>query len=229
MCQHQAPDATSLIACHKAFKKGYECTEEHQSITPLPLSGSCLQCKLRQQMLHQSIFRESQRQRRWSAICQAFQYKDEDACSIDDSDAEELDVQTRISQSPSSTRRAENRETSASFHRGPSRRPTIAQPSSPHLSHLAVVEDANNYAGDEEDSNSKPLQDPRPQTNRSWRSRIPLPTRVVRNQQNRTYLALITDDNILDTEPLLRSCKPKKYHRTWRSWIPLPVGKLSGK
>ncbi|KXG52511.1 uncharacterized protein PGRI_087950 [Penicillium griseofulvum] len=228
MCQHQAPDATSLIACLQAFKNGYECTEENLSITPLPLAGTCRQCILRQQMLRQSMSHELQRQRRWSAVCQEFQYNEEDNCSIDDSDAEELDVQTRIAQSTSSASRAENRKTSASFHRGPSRMPTIVQPSSPHLSHVAVVEDAHNHAGDEEDSNAKPLQDPLPQMNRSWHSRIPLPTRVVRTQQNRTYQALITDDNMSDTEPLLRSRKPK-YHRTWRSRIPLHVGKLSKK
>ncbi|KAJ5373403.1 hypothetical protein N7517_005409 [Penicillium concentricum] len=218
MCQHQDPDATSLIACHEAFKMGYECTEEHQITTPFPLEGSCLQCRLNQQILRQSISREPRGQRRWSAICEALQYSDEDGWSISDSDGGELDMQTRISQTPSLTRGAEDRETRASFHRGPSRIPTIVQPSSPPLSDVAVVEYADDYTGQEEESKSELLQGhPQPQTNRSWRSRIPVPTRLVRNQQNCTYLAFITDDNMSDTEPLLRTSKPKKYHRTWRS------------
>ncbi|KAJ5811073.1 hypothetical protein N7447_010589 [Penicillium robsamsonii] len=183
MCQHQDPDATSLIACHEAFKKGYTCTEEHQITTPFPLEGSCLQCRLDQLMRRQHISRGLRTQRRWSAICEAFQYSDEDGRSISDSDAEELDMQTRISQSPGLSRRAENRETRASFHRGPSRIPTLVQPSPPHLSHVAVAEYADDYTGHEEESSPEPLQGhPQPQTNRSWWSRIPVPTRSVRNQ-----------------------------------------------
>ncbi|KAJ5150710.1 uncharacterized protein N7500_010899 [Penicillium coprophilum] len=228
ICQHQDPDATSLIACHEAYKKGYECTEEHQGTTPLPLEGSCLQCRLDRLMLRRSTFRELRRQGRWSAICDALQYNDEDNWSISESDAEELEMETRNSQSPSLTRRAESQETRASFHMGPCI-PTLMQSSSPHLPHVPVVEYADDSAGHEEQSRFEPLQDDlQRQTKRSWRSRIPLPTRPVHNQQNRTYLAFIADDNISVIEPLLRTSKMKRDHRTWRSWIPLPVRKLSG-
>ncbi|OQE28087.1 hypothetical protein PENFLA_c005G02549 [Penicillium flavigenum] len=153
---------------------------------------------------------------------------DEDGWTIDDNDAEELDMETWVSQSPNLTQRcfvqrAENRETRTSLCSGPARMPTLVQQSSSHLSCVALVEHADDYADDEDE----PLQEPQPQTGRSWRSRIPLPTRLVRSPQNRTYLAFITDDDMSDREPLLRASKSRKYRRTWRSWIPLPV-KVSG-
>ncbi|KAJ5502178.1 hypothetical protein N7463_005052 [Penicillium fimorum] len=206
MCQHQDQDATSLIACHEAFKKGYDCTKEHQITTHFPLEGSCLQCRLDQLMRRQSISRELRIQRRWSAICEAFQYSDEDGWSISDSDAEGLDMQTRISQSSSFTRRAENRETRASFHRVPSRIPILVQPPSPHLSHVAVVEYADDYAGHKEESSPEPLQGP--------------------PSLRRTEAGGLGFQFLLD--PLLRTSKSKRYHRTWRSWIPLPVRKVLG-
>lgn len=230
LCQHQDQDATYLIACHRAYLTGYECTEE-QSAWHFSLIGNCLQCKLDQLVLRHSIFREWRREDLLAALNDAFQYSDEDDWTIDDSDAEELEMETLFSQSPSLTSRtftdrAENRGTRASFHRGPARMPTLVQQSSPHLSCVALVEYANDYADDEEE----PLQEPQTQTSRSWRSWIPLPTRLVRNQQTPAYLAFITDDNMSGAEPLLGTSKPKKRHRnrTWRSWIPLPVKKVSG-
>ncbi|OQE36036.1 hypothetical protein PENCOP_c012G07700 [Penicillium coprophilum] len=162
MCQHQDPDATSLIACHEAYKKGYECTEGYQSTTPLPLEGSCLQCRLDRLMLRRSTFRELRRKGRWSAICHVLQYNDEDSWSISESDAEELDMETRNSQSPSLTRRAESQETRASFH---------------------MVGYTDDSARHEEQSKSEHLQDGlQRQTKRSWRSRIPVPTRSVHDR-----------------------------------------------
>ncbi|CAG8891115.1 unnamed protein product [Penicillium egyptiacum] len=228
LCQHQCPDASYSIACHGAFQRGYECTED-RSTCFFSLIGNCVQCRLNQLLLRHCIFREWRREDLSSVLDHAFQYSDEDGWTIDDSDAEELDMETWISQSPSLTLRcfadrAESRETRTSFHTGPARMPTLVEQSSPHLSCVALVENADDYADDEAET----LQEPRPQTNRSRRSRIPLPTSSVRNQQNRTYLAFITDDDTSDTEPLLHTSKPKRYRQTWRSWIPLPVKKVSG-
>ncbi|KAJ5963518.1 uncharacterized protein N7479_003394 [Penicillium vulpinum] len=217
MCQHPDPGSTSLIACNKSFKQGYECTGEHRTVTPFPLEGSCLQCRFDQLIRRLSIFRELRRQRRWSEICDALQYSDEDDSSIDGSEAEEPDMETQVSQSPSLTSRAENRETRASFHPGPTRIPVLVQPSSSHLPSAALVEYADDSADNEDERESEPLQEPQPQTSRAWCSRIPRPTRLVRNQQHRTYLAFIADDNMLDIEPLIGTSKQKENPRTWRS------------
>ncbi|CAP99080.1 hypothetical protein PCH_Pc22g17920 [Penicillium rubens Wisconsin 54-1255] len=190
LCQHQCPDASYSIACHGAFRRGYECTEDRSTLY-FSLVGNCVQCKINQLLLRHRVFREWRREDLVSALNHAFQYSDEDGWAIDDNDAEELDMETWVSQFPNLTQRcfaqrAENRET---------------------------------HDEDEE---------PQPQTGRSWRSMIPLPTRLVRNPQNRTYLAFITDDDMPDREPLLRASKSRKCRRTWRSWIPLPVKKVSG-
>ncbi|CAI7564405.1 unnamed protein product [Penicillium glandicola] len=179
LCQHPDPEAASLIACHRAFQTGYECTEEHQKTTQFPLIGSCLTCKLDKLMQRQSISREWRRGNLSSALNDAFQYTDGDSWTIDDSEAEELDMETLTSQSPSSsTSRVENRETRASFHRGPARTPTIVQPSSPHVSSVALVEYADDFADDEDEANSQPVQEPQTRSSRTWRSWIPLPTRA---------------------------------------------------
>ncbi|CDM27916.1 hypothetical protein DTO013E5_9024 [Penicillium roqueforti] len=230
LCQHQDPAATRLIMCRRAFIVGYECAEAQNTFF-FSIIGNCAQCRLNQLLLRHSVFRDWRREDVLSALNGAFQYSDEDGWNIDDSDADELDMETWIPQSPSLTtrtfaERAENRETNVSFHEGPVRTPTIVYQSSPHLSCVALVEYADDYA-DDEDVEDEPLQEPQPQTSRRWRSLIPRPTRLVRNEQNVTYMAFSTDDDMLDTEPFLGTPKPKKYHRTWRSWIPLPVKKLS--
>lgn len=185
-----------------------------------------MQCKINQLLLRHRVFREWRREDLVSALNHAFQYSDEDGWAIDDNDAEELDMETWVSQFPNLTQRcfaqrAENRETRTSLCSGPAHMPTLVQLSSPHLSCVALVEHTDDYADDED-------EEPQPQTGRSWRSMIPLPTRLVRNPQNRTYLAFITDDDMPDREPLLRASKSRKCRRTWRSWIPLPVKKVSG-
>ena len=225
LCQHQCPDASYSIACHGAFRRGYECTEDRSTLY-FSLIGNCVQCKINQLLLRHRVFREWRREDLVSALNHAFQYSDEDGWAIDDNDAEELDMETWVSQFPNLTQRcfaqrAENRETRTSLCSGPAHMPTLVQLSSPHLSCVALVEHTDDYA-DYED------EEPQPQTGRSWRSMIPLPTRLVRNPQNRTYLAFITDDDMPDREPLLRASKSRKCRRTWRSWIPLPVKKVSG-
>ncbi|KAJ5214436.1 hypothetical protein N7449_001605 [Penicillium cf. viridicatum] len=227
LCRHLDQGATHQIACHSAFITGYECTEEPQSTSFFSLIGNCLQCKLNHLMLRQSVYREWRREDLLEALNDAFQYSDDDDWTTDDSDAEELDMETLFSQSP--TDRAENRETRASFHSGPARMPTIMQQSSPHLSFAALVEHADDYADDEEEYVCEDsLQEPQPRVHRSWRSWIPLPTRLERNQQAPSYMALVTDDYMGDTEFLFLATKPKEYRRTWRSWIPLPAKKVSG-
>lgn len=188
-----------------------------------------MQCKLNQLLLRHRTIREWRREDLVSALNHAFQYSDEDGLTIDDSDAEELDMETWISQSPSLTQRcfagrAENRETRTSVRSGPARMPTLVQQPSPHLPCVALVEHADDYADDKDES----LQESQPQTGRIWRSRIPLPSRWVRSPQDRSYLGFITDDDMSDREPLLRTSKPKRYRRAWRSWIPLPSMKVSG-
>ena len=185
-------------------------------------------------MLRQSAYREWRREDLLEALNDAFQYSDEDDWTIDDSDAEELDMETLFSQSPTLTRRnptdqAENQETRASFHSGPARTPTIVEQSSPHLSSVALVEHVDDYSDDDEQYvYEDSVEEPRPRGRRSWRSWIPLPTRFVRNQQNPSYMAFVTDDYMGDTESLLGASKPKEYSRAWRSWIPVPAKKVSG-
>ena len=229
MCQHQDLGASYQIACHRAFRTGNECTEEQHSTIYLSLIGKCLQCKLEQLILRYSVFREWRREDLLAALNDAFRCSNEDGWTIDDSDAEELDIETWVPQSPRSfADRIENRETRASFHRGPARMPTLVQHSSLHVSSVALVGYTDNYADDEEEYVYEPLPEPRPQMRRSSRSWIPLPTRLVRNQQNPTYLAFISDDDVSDTESLLGTSRPKEDPPTWRSWIPLPVKKVSG-
>ena len=188
-----------------------------------------MQCKLNQLRLRHRTFREWRREDLVSALNHAFQYSDEDGWTIDDSDAEELDMETWLSQSEGLTQRCftqrvENWKTRTSLRSGPARVPTLVQQSSSNLSCVALAEHADNHAGEEGD----PLQEPQSQTARSWRSKIPLPIRLVRNPQNRTCLAFTNSDGRSDREPLLRTSKLKQCPRTWRSWIPLPVKKASG-
>lgn len=183
-------------------------------------------------MLRQSTYREWRREDLLDALNDAFQYSEDDGWTTDDSDAEELDMETLFSQSPALARRNptdrdENRETHMSFHSGPARTPTIVEQSSPHLSSVALVEHVDDYSDDEEYVYEDSLSAPQPRARRSWRSWIPIPTRFVRNQQNPSYMAFVTDDHMVDTEALLGASKPKD-HRTWRSWIPLPTKKVSG-
>lgn len=234
LCRHLDQDSTHQIACHNAFITGYECTEEPQRTSYISLIGNCLQCKLNHLMLRQSAYREWRREDLLEALNDAFQYSDDDGWTTEDSDAEELDMETLLSQSPALTRRTptdgdENRETHASFHSGPARTPTIVEQSSPHVSSVALVEHVDDYSDDgEEYVYGDSIEEPRPRARRSWRSWIPLPTRFVRNQENPSYMAFVTDDYMGDTESLLCASKPKEDRRTWRSWIPLPAKKGSG-
>lgn len=227
LCQHQDQDASYQIACHKVYITNNECTEEQHSTLYFSLIGKCLECKLEQLVLRQSVFREWRREDLLAALNDAFRYSNEDGWTIDDSDAEELDMETWVSQSPGSfADRVENRETRASFHKGPARMPSVVQQASIHVSSVALVGYTDDYADDEEYV-YEPSQEPRPQMRRRWRSWIPLPTRLVRNQQTPAYRAFITDDDMSDTESLLGTSKAKEDRRTWRSWIPLPVKKVS--
>ncbi|KGO68462.1 hypothetical protein PITC_070870 [Penicillium italicum] len=234
LCQHQDQDASYQMACHKFYLTSNECTEEQHSTLYFSLMGSCPQCKLEQLILRQSALREWRREDILAALNHAFRYSNEDGWTIDDSDAEELDMGTLVSQSPRSfAHQVENRETRASFHRGPARMPTVVQQSSLHVSSVALVDYADDYSDDDADDDEEyvyeeSLQEPRRQMPRKWRSLIPLPTGLVRNQQTPEYLAYITADDMSDTESLLDTSMPKEDHRTWRSLIPLPVKKVSG-
>lgn len=189
LCRHLDQDTTHQIACHNAFITGYKCTEEPQTTSYFSVIGNCLQCKLNHLMLRHSTFREWRREDLLEALNDAYQYSDEDDWTTDDSDAEELDMETLFSQSPALIRRNptdrdENEETRASFHGGPARTPDIVQQSSPHLSSVALVE----HTDDDEDDGDEyvygdSVQPPQPRSrvHRSWRSWIPLPSRLMRN------------------------------------------------
>jgi hypothetical protein len=219
-CQHPDPEATSIIVCRKAFLKGYECIEEHQEKIPFSLKGRCLKCKLDALMHRQSIIRNWKRQRYWAAMNGAFRYH-EDNWSVDESEDEESDLETPVAQSPNLPRRSptEPSRNGVSFHKDPACKPTLVQPAMPYSFCSALVE----YADEEEDSDIEPLvQDSLGKKSRTWRSWIPLPSRLLGGRQSPSFSELVSDDDMSDAEPLLGTSGSRKCSSR-QSRIPLPI------
>ncbi|KAJ5787258.1 hypothetical protein N7457_002248 [Penicillium paradoxum] len=147
-----------------------------------------------------------------------------------ESDDEASDMEPSVPQSPSidgkaPTDLAENRL----FHKGLARKSSLVQPASSPCSCNALVEDADNEEYSDDEYAYEPLtQESEASERRSYRSWLPLPTRLLEYEQIPSYVQLVSDDEMSDTEPLLETSEPKK-HTVSRSWIPIPAKKVIGR
>ncbi|KAJ5143991.1 uncharacterized protein N7515_002778 [Penicillium bovifimosum] len=225
-CQHPDPEATSIIACKKALLEGYDCIDEYQEEIPFALKGYCLKCKLDALTLRQSIIRNWKRQRYWAAMNGTYRYHRGD-CTADESDDEEYAAETPAVQSPDLSRRSPTGSSrdSVSFYNDPACKPTLVQPAMPYSSCSALVE----YSDDEEDSDVESLpslvQDPPGKKSQTWRSWLPLPSRLLRGRQSPSFSELISDDDMSDAEPLLGTSGPREN----TSRLPLPSRLMRGR
>lgn len=228
-CVHIDPESSYFITCDQAFQRGYECTDENESQIFVPCIGRCLDCKVKALALRQSILRKRHSDQ-VAAMNLALQF-DEGNWIADESEDEAPDTETVMSQSPRLTRttatdRVGNR---AIFHGGPAQTPTLVQPEMSHYPCSASIEyagdDNDDCGGDEEDYGSEHMeQESQGRKIQTWRSWIPIPSRLIRGRPTASLRKLVSDKDISDAEPLLATSKSKKKAF---SRIPRPVMRTS--
>jgi vacuolar-type H+-ATPase subunit I/STV1 len=200
LCLHDDSGSITKVPCAKALRRGYECVEKYENEFNLPMTGKCLECKMKQLVSRQNLIRTLKTRQRLAEINAAVGYSEEEEYCTSDSEPEsESEVDSTMpsyrSSTPSiPTDTVEKLEEWAEIRDGLAQKTALVIPTSPIVSYntlIEYVEDRHEEKDEEESSEEEEEEEEGEEEGEEderisrWRSWIPLPTRLL---QRRFYL-----------------------------------------